>query len=95
MTAYVIADSSVSDPAKYEDYKKIVPSTLARFGGRFVVRGGATVRLEGEWQPGRIVVMEFPSLEHAKAWYQSTEYTAARRARAGAARISIIAVEGL
>ena len=95
MTAYIIADSLVTDAAKYEGYKQIVPSTLARFGGRFVVRGGVAVRLEGEWSPNRIVIIEFPSLDQAKAWYQSVEYTAARRVRAGAAKINIIAVSGI
>ena len=68
MTAYVIVDSKVTDPAKYEDYKKVVPSTLGRFGGRFLARGGAIVKLEGDWTPSRVVVIEFPSIEQAKAW---------------------------
>lgn len=95
MTAYVIADSLVNDAERYEEYKKVVPATLARFGGRFVVRGGAMIRLEGDWVPNRMVIIEFPSIEQAKAWYQSVEYTAARRTRAGAAKISIIALDGV
>lgn len=95
MTALVLVDSVVNDPAKYAEYMKVVPATVARFGGRFLARGGATVRLEGEWTPNRIVVIEFPSFEQAKAWYQSVEYTGARRLRSGAARLNMIAVDGV
>lgn len=95
MAAYVIVDAEVTDPAKYEDYKKLSPGAVAKHGGRFLARGGQTAVLEGDWRPNRVVVIEFPSIEQARAFYTSVEYTAARRARAGAADFNMVAVEGL
>jgi uncharacterized protein (DUF1330 family) len=94
MAAYVIADVDVTDPAKYEDYKKLTPGAVAKHGGRFLARGGQTVVLEGNWRPGRVVVIEFPTLEQARSFYTSVEYTAARRARAGAAKMNMVVVDG-
>ncbi len=94
MPAYIIADVEVTDPAKYEDYKKLTPGAIAKFGGRFVTRGGQTSVLEGDWRPHRVVIIEFPSFEQAKTFYTSVDYTAARRARAGAANIKMIVVDG-
>lgn len=95
MPAYVVVDCEVTDPAKYEDYKKLAPEAIAKHGGRYLARGGQTAMLEGDWRPNRIVILEFPSLEAARRFYTSVEYTAARRARAGAAKMDIIAVEGV
>ena len=94
MVAYIIVDSEILDPVKYEEYKKLTPQAIAKHGGRFLVRGGQSVTLEGDWRPNRVVVIEFPSLEAARNFYTSVEYTAARRARAGAARMDMIAVDG-
>lgn len=94
MAAYIIADVDVTDPAKYEDYKKLTPGAVAKHGGRFLARGGQTLSLEGNWRPNRIVVIEFPTLEQARNFYTSVEYTAARRARAGAAKMNMIVVDG-
>jgi uncharacterized protein (DUF1330 family) len=94
MAAYVIADVEVTDPAKYEDYKKLTPGAIAKHGGRFVARGGQTAMLEGNWRPGRVVIIEFPTFEQARNFYTSVEYTAARRARAGAATMKMIVVDG-
>ena len=94
MVAYIIVDSEILEPVKYEEYKKLTPQAIAKHGGRFLVRGGQTVTLEGDWRPNRVVVIEFPSLEAARNFYTSVEYTAARRARAGAARMDMIAVDG-
>jgi uncharacterized protein (DUF1330 family) len=92
--AYVICDIDVTDSVAYEEYKKLsLPAVLAH-GGRFVVRGGATEVLEGERQPHRVVVLEFPSMDAARTWYDSPEYREARAARQGAAVASFIAVEG-
>jgi uncharacterized protein (DUF1330 family) len=94
MVAYIIVDSEILDPVKYEEYKKLTPQAIAKHGGRFLVRGGQSVTLEGDWRPHRVVVIEFPSLEAARNFYTSVEYTAARRARAGAAKMDMIAVDG-
>ena len=95
MPAYVIVDSDVRDPEQYERYKAVVPSTLAAYGGRFIARGGELAVLEGDWQPKRVVVLEFEDLEAARRWYDSPEYREARGLRAGAATLQMIAVEGL
>jgi uncharacterized protein (DUF1330 family) len=94
MAAYVIADVEVTDPAKYEGYKKLTPDAIAKHGGRFIARGGQTATLEGNWRPGRVVIIEFPTFEQARNFYTSVEYTAARRARAGAATMKMIVVDG-
>jgi uncharacterized protein (DUF1330 family) len=94
MVAYVVVDAEILDPAKYEEYKKLSPGAIAKHGGRFLARGGQTAVLEGDCRPNRVVIIEFPSLEAARNFYTSVEYTAARRARAGAAAMNIVAVEG-
>jgi len=96
MPAYVIADVEVSDPAKYEGYKALTPGAIAAAGGKFIVRGGESDVLEGDWQPARVVVLEFPDLATAKAFYDSALYVKARAARAGATRkFNMIVVQGL
>ena len=95
MAAYVIADVRVEDPAQYEDYKRMVPATLAAYGGRFIARGGRTEVLEGEWRPNRVVIIEFESVERAKEWWASEEYRAARDLRQRTSTGSLIVVEGL
>ena len=95
MPAYVIADSDVHDPEEYERYKAAVPATLEAAGGRFVARGGETAVLEGDWQPKRVVVIEFDDLDAAKRWYASTQYQEAKALREAAANLNMIAVQGL
>jgi len=95
MTAYVIADVTVTDADRYENYRKLTPGAIAAYGGRFVARGGETVPLEGGWTPTRVVVIEFPTLEQARRFYDSPEYREARDARAGAAVMRMIAVQGV
>jgi uncharacterized protein (DUF1330 family) len=93
--AYVIVDIEITDPAQYERYKTLAPATVAAFGGRYVARGGATLSLEGGWQSGRLVILEFDSLERAQAWHDSPAYRAARTLRQSATRSRMIAVEGV
>ena len=95
MPAYIIADSNVTNPAVYDNYRALVPAAVAAYGGRFVVRGGETAVLEGDWAPRRVVVIEFPDLAAAKAFYDSPAYRAARDVRKGAANIDMIAVAGV
>jgi len=94
MPAYLIARVSVSDPQQYKQYTDRTPGVIAKFGGKFIVRGGQIVNLEGPPESGRIVVIEFPSLEHVQAFYRSEEYQQIKKLRAGAATGSLIAVEG-
>ena len=94
MPAYVIADVNVTDPKLYEDYKKLVPATVEKYGGRFAVRGGKVDVKEGGWSPARLVVLEFPSMEQARKWYASPEYAPALALRLKAANAKLILVEG-
>jgi uncharacterized protein (DUF1330 family) len=95
MPAYLIVEVEVTDPAGYAGYKKMVPPTLAAYGGRFLVRGGECETLEGEWRPKRIVVLEFPSVARAKEWWASPEYRAAKALRQRTAKTQMIVVEGV
>jgi len=94
MSAFIIVDVKITDPARYEEYKKLTPGSLAPYQGKFIVRGGATETLEGDWNPGRIVVVEFPSLERAKAWWSSDGYAPAKSIRQAASITRMILVEG-
>jgi uncharacterized protein (DUF1330 family) len=95
MAAYILVDVNITDPDEYEAYRKLTPATIAAFGGKFIVRGGATETLEGDWNPGRFVVLEFPSAEQAKAWWESPEYTVAKAIRYRAASSKMILVQGV
>ncbi len=94
MTAYVIVDIEVTDPEGYKEYVKAAPATVAHFGGRYLARGGANETLEGEWQAKRLVILEFPSTDQAKAWLNSAEYAPARALRHKYARTNMVLVEG-
>lgn len=95
MAAYVIVEISITDPNEYEEYKKLTPAAIAAYDGRFVVRGGQTASLEGNWQPERIVVLEFPSVARAKEWWNSDEYSKAKEIRQRTAHTKMIVVEGV
>lgn len=96
MAAYVIVSVEVEDPEAYAAYSKEVPATLEPFGGRFVVRGGAFEALEGAWPSGRIVVIEFPDVEQAKAWHASPAYQAVLPIRQANGRTDfLVVVEGV
>ena len=95
MKAYIVADVTITDPTLYEEYKKLTPGSLVPFDGKFIVRGGETEVLEGTWDTGRIVVLEFPSLEKAKAWYASDIYAPAKAIRQRASSTKMIIVQGL
>lgn len=94
MKAYVIVDITITDPTRYEDYKKLTPGSLVPFDGKFIVRGGSAETLEGQWAPGRVVVLEFPSMEKAKAWWSSAGYAPAKAIRQSASQAKMIVVEG-
>jgi uncharacterized protein (DUF1330 family) len=95
MAAYIIVDLTVTDLPTMEEYRKQVPATVAKYGGRFLVRGGAHQTVEGDWKPNRVVVLEFPSMEQAKRWYDSEEYRAPKAMRLRAGRANLIMVEGV
>ena len=95
MPAYFIVDNEVTDSAGFEEYRKQVPVTVEKYGGRFLVRGGQIQPLEGDWKPTRIVVTEFPSIEQARRWYDSEEYRTLKALRSRSARGSVVLVEGV
>jgi uncharacterized protein (DUF1330 family) len=92
--AYVVVDMDVTDPDRYAAYRELATAAVAAAGGRYLARGGTTMVLEGDRRPARMVILEFPDLDAARAWYDSPAYAAARAAREGAATGSFIAVEG-
>jgi len=95
MPAYVIARVNVTDPDKYKGYTALTPAAIAKNGGKFLVRGGPVVTMEGDDESRRIVVLEFDTVEAAKAFYDSPEYREARDARENAADFQMIVVEGV
>ena len=95
MPAYVIATVDVKDPARYADYRKMVLPTITAYGGRFLARGGKVDVLEGAWQPARLVIVEFPSVERAKAWWSSPEYADAKALRQATSEGTLVVIEGV
>jgi uncharacterized protein (DUF1330 family) len=95
MAAYCIVDIDVHDVAGLEQYRKEVPATVTKYGGRFVVRGGKFETLEGAWHPRRLVVLEFPSVEQARKWYDSEEYRPLKAMRLKASSANFVLVEGV
>jgi len=94
VSAYVVAEVEVTNPAVYEDYRKLVPATIAKYGGKYLVRGGTVEVKEGGWTPKRLVVLEFASMDQAQKWYHSPEYAPALAIRLKAARSKVLLVEG-
>jgi uncharacterized protein (DUF1330 family) len=95
MPAYLIADSHITDQQTYDEYKRQVAPIVAKFRGRFLVRGGPHEILEGTWSPARLVMIEFPDMETLKAWYSSPEYAPLLALRQPAAIDHLVAVPGL
>ena len=95
MSAYIIVEIEVVDPVGYEEYKKQAAATVHQHGGKYIVRGGKTEVLEGDWKPKRIVLLEFPTMERAKEWLNCEEYREPRKMRHRTAKTNMILVEGL
>ena len=95
MSAYIIVEIDVQDPVGYQDYKKLAGPTVEARGGKYIVRGGRTEVLEGDWQPKRIVVLEFSSMDAAREWLNCEEYREPRKMRHRTARTNMILVEGV
>ncbi len=95
MAAYLIAQIDVTDPETFERYRERVPATIAAHGGKYLVRGGAMEVLEGSWAHPRVIVLEFPSMAQAKAWYDSDDYRDLKAMRIGASNGNAIFVEGV
>ena len=95
MPAYVIAHIDVKDPVRYADYIKMSPISIQKHGGRFIARGGKVETLEGTWQPKRLVLIEFPTLEAAREWYASDDYAPAKALRQATSRGDLVVIEGV
>jgi uncharacterized protein (DUF1330 family) len=95
MPAYVVANVRVEDPERYEEYRARVTPTIERYGGRFLARGGKAERLEGAYDPARVVILEFPSYEQAKAWYESEQYRPLIELRQSTSTGDLLLVEGV
>ena len=95
MAAYIFVEVDVRDPERYAEYVRMVPPTIAKYGGKFLVRGGRAEVLEGSWQPKRVVILEFRSVEDAKAWWGSEEYARPKALRQSASVTDMIVMEGV
>ena len=95
MSAYVIVDININDPAGYEEYKRLASNTISLYGGRYIARGGSTEQLEGNWTPNRLVILEFESMKRAKEWLNSPEYEEPRKLRHRTATSNMVLVEGV
>ena len=93
--AYLLVQADVTNPQQYQEYAKLSPGIIAKYGGRYLARAGRTITLEGPPAKSRVVVVEFPNVERARQFYDSPEYVAARKLRAGAATAQFVVVEGL
>ena len=94
MAAYVIVDIEVTDPTAYDEYRALVPPLVAKYGGKYLVRGGNFEKVEGDWTPTRLVVMEFESLARAKQFYYSEEYEPVKQIRLKSTKSNMVMVEG-
>jgi uncharacterized protein (DUF1330 family) len=95
MAAYVVVQIDIHDEAMYARYREMAPPSIAKYGGKYIVRGGKSEILEGDWQPSRLVILEFPDIERAKAWWASPEYSEARAVRQGCADAEMLVIEGI
>lgn len=95
MTAYVIVDIDVHDPAGYDEYKRLAPAAIELYGGKYLARGGRTETLEGDWSPSRLVILQFENSEQAKKWLNSEEYREARAMRHRTAKSQMVVIDGV
>jgi uncharacterized protein (DUF1330 family) len=93
--AYVVVQIEVTDAVAYEDYRRLATPTVSAYSGRYIVRGGPSEILEGSWQPRRLVVLEFPTAERARAWWDSPEYAPAKAIRQRSADTEMLLIEGV
>lgn len=95
MAAYFLVDVDISDAAGFEEYRSLVPAVIEKYGGKYIVRGGRFEQVEGEWQPKRLVLLEFLSMEQAKRFYDSEDYHPLKALRFRTAKTNAILVEGV
>lgn len=95
MPAYVVAQIDVRDPVQYETYKRLAERSIGQFGGRYLTRGGAVEVLEGQWAPRRYVILDFPDMATARAWYASPAYAEAAAVRRACSEAVLLLAEAL
>ena len=95
MPVYAVVNVQITDPARYTEYREKAPATIARYGGKYLARGGEVEVLEGEWNPQRLVILEWQSMERFNEWYNSPEYAPLKQLRGQATVTEFTAVEGL
>jgi uncharacterized protein (DUF1330 family) len=95
MAVYVVVNVRVTDPDRYAEYREKAPATISHYGGKYLARGGAVEALEGEWDPERLVILEFESMERFHEWYDSPEYAPLKHLRSEASATEFVVVEGL
>ncbi|MBB3290625.1 MULTISPECIES: DUF1330 domain-containing protein [Rhizobium] len=95
MPAYIISDVTARDAEAFEAYRTRAAASIAHYGGRYLVRGGPIEQLEGNWSPRALVIVEFPDIEQAKAWYRSPEYATALDIRDRALTRNLLLVDGV
>ena len=95
MAVYAVVNVRITDPDRYAEYREQAPPTIARYGGKYLARGGTTEVLEGEWSPQRLVILKFESMERFHEWYSSPEYAPLKQVRGEAAISDFVVVEGL
>lgn len=93
MTAYVIVNIDVLDEQAYEEVKRLTPPTVHAYGGRYLARGGKTAVFAGDWDPKRLVILQFDSMDQVRAWQESPEYAPVRVKRDRSARVQMVALE--
>jgi uncharacterized protein (DUF1330 family) len=94
MSGYIVVQIAIHDPTTYKRYMELAPASIAEYGGRYVVRGGPSEILEGSWQPERLVVLEFPTVDQARAWWDSPEYAPAKALRQRCAETEMLLIAG-
>lgn len=95
MAAYVLAEVEITNPEGYKEYTAHVPATITQYGGRFLTRGGFTETLEGDWPKVRRVIIEFPSMEAARKWWDSPEYEKPKLMRRANSNGRLLLLEGV
>jgi uncharacterized protein (DUF1330 family) len=95
MAGYVLLNVNVHDPDRYQEYARLGPPTVAQYGGRYLVRGGPVERRDGGWTPKRLVIIEFPTVERARAWWDSADYAPARALRESCSDSDVVIAEGV
>ncbi len=95
MPAYVLAEIEITNPEGYKGYSAVVGATIQKYGGRFLARGGMAQPLEGEWPERRRVLLEFPSVDAARKWWDSTEYAKPKQMRKASSKGRLLLLHGL